>query len=254
MSTVVLALPNADFDPTEAAVPWSRLCDAGHTVLFATEDGRPGACDPEMIRGVLLGAVKATKANAALYEAMTRAEGFDAPLRYADIDPTQHDALVLPGGHAPGMRRYLESRALQAAAAVFLAAGKPVAAICHGTIVLARAKNADGEPLLRGRTLTCLPKSMEWSAWAATRLTRGSYFRTYPEWVQDEVARAVGGSVLTGSLLPSYGRPFTVRDGNLLTARWPGDAQGFADALVSMLEEDPSGRAAPPQSAMPSQS
>ena len=185
---------------------------------------------------------------------MTSTPQFRGPIRYADISPAAHAALVLPGGHAPGMRQYLESDVLQARSAAFLASVKPVAAICHGTIVLARARDAEGAPVLRGRSMTCLPKSMEWSAWAATRLTRGSYFRTYPEWVQDEVARAVGGSVLTGPLLPSYGRPFTVRDGNLLTARWPGDAQGFADALVSMLEEDPSGRAAPPQSAMPSQS
>lgn len=234
MATVVLALANADFDPTEAAVPWKVLTDAGHTVVFATDDATPGACDGEMLTGVLLGAVKATKANAALYAQMTEAEGYATPIRYADISLDDHDALVLPGGHAPGMRRYLESEALQAASAAFLAAGKPVAAICHGTIVLARAAGSEG-PILRGRTMTCLPKVMEWSAWAATKLTRGDYFRTYPQWVQDEVEEAVGGAVQTGPLVPTYGNPFTVRDGNLLTARWPGDAAQFAAELVEML-------------------
>lgn len=237
MATVVLALANADFDPTEAAVPWSVLSRAGHTVRFATDDGEPGACDPEMLRGVLFGAVKATRANAALYAQMTQAHGYDRPLTYGDIDPARHDALVLPGGHASGMRRYLEAEALQRGAAAFLTAGKPVAAICHGTVVLARARGLDGEPVLRGRTMTCLPKTMEWSAWAATKATRGDYFRTYPRWVQAEVADAVGeeGAVLTGPLIPAYSRPFTVRDGNLLTARWPGDAARFADELVAML-------------------
>ncbi len=234
MATVVLALANSDFDPTEAAVPWHSLAEAGHTVLFATDDGQPGACDGEMLTGVLLGAVKATKENAALYAAMTEAEGYSSPITYADIDPSKHDALVLPGGHAPGMRRYLEAEALQDGAAAMLAADKPVAAICHGTIVLARASNQEG-PLLRGRTMTCLPKTMEWSAWAATKLTRGDYFRAYPEWVQDEVEQAVGGKVQTGPLVPTYGNPFTVRDGNLLTARWPGDAAKFAAELVAML-------------------
>ncbi len=239
MATVVLALANADFDPTEAAVPWRTLTSAGHTVLFATDDGQPGACDEAMLEGVLLGAVKATKANAALYQRMTEADGYATPLTYGDIDPDRHDALVLPGGHAPGMRRYLEAPALQAASAAFLAAGKPVAAICHGTIVLARAADADGQPVLRGRTMTCLPRTMEWSAWAATKATRGDYFRTYPQWVQDEVAEAVGeeGTVHIGPLIPAYRNPFTVRDGNLLTARWPGDAARFADELVAMLAE-----------------
>jgi len=45
------------------------------------------------------------------------------------------------------------------------------------------------------------------------------------------------GKVETGPLVPSYGNPFTVRDGNLLTARWPGDALAFADQLVGMLAE-----------------
>jgi putative intracellular protease/amidase len=236
MATVVLALANKDFDPTEAAVPWKVLIDAGHTVVFATDDGQPGACDADMIEGVLLGAVKATKANAALYDEMTQAAGYATPIGYEDISLEAHDALVLPGGHAPGMRRYLEAEALQAASAAFLEAGKPVAAICHGTIVLARAQGSEG-PILRGRTMTCLPKTMEWSAWAATKMTRGDYFRTYPEWVQDEVEAAVGGKVKTGPLVPTYGNPFTVRDGNLLTARWPGDAAAFAAELVAMLAE-----------------
>ena len=174
---VVIALANADFDPTEAAVPWHLLRTAGHDVLFATADGQPGACDPLMLRGVLLGVVKATKANTALYAAMIADPACQAPIRYTDIDPEAHDALVLPGGHAPGMKQYLEDRDLQAASASFLASGKPVAAICHGTLVLARASDDQG-PILAGRTMTCLPRSMEWSAWSATKLTRGDYFRT----------------------------------------------------------------------------
>ncbi len=235
---VVIALATADFDPTEAAVPWHTLRSAGKDVIFATADGEPGACDPLMLEGVLLGAVKAKKENAALYQAMIDDPACQAPIRFADIDPAVHDALVLPGGHAQGMKPYLEATDLQAAAAAFLASGKPVAAICHGTIVLARAADEQG-PILRGRTMTCLPKSMEWSAWAATKLTRGDYFRTYPEWVQQEVQAAVGpeGAVKTGPLVPAYGLPFTVRDRNLLTARWPGDAQKFGDELVAMLAE-----------------
>ncbi len=46
-----------------------------------------------------------------------------------------------------------------------------------------------------------------------------------------------GGEVKTGPLLPSYRLPFTVRDRNLLTARWPGDAQRFGEELVAMLGE-----------------
>ncbi len=240
---VVIALPDTDFDPTEAAVPWRALRSAGHEVVFATERGEPSAgCDREMLTGVMFGAIKATRDNAALYEQMEQDPAYATPIRYTDISPGAHAALVLPGGHAPGMRQYLEALDLQRAVAAFFTASRPVAAICHGTVVLARSRDSSGQPVLRGRTLTGLPRTMEWSAWIATVATRGNYFRTYPTWVQTEVAEALGpdGRFETGPLVPSYGNPFTVRDGNLLTARWPGDASRFAADLVELLADEES--------------
>ena len=240
-SPVVIALSDRDFDPTEVAVPWIALRQAGHEVLFATADGEPGACDADMLSGVLFGAIKATPANADRYREMEADEAFRKPICYRDISPTEHAALVLPGGHAPGMKQYLEASDLQAAVVAFFAANATVAAICHGTVVLARSVDPErGKAVIEGRKLTCLPKTMEWSAWIATVATRGNYFRTYPVWVQQEVIAAAGSRKLvsTGPLIPSYGKPYTVRDGNLLTARWPGDAERFAHELVAMLAED----------------
>ena len=37
---VLMLLPARDFDPSEAAVSWEVLTRAGHTVWFATPDGR----------------------------------------------------------------------------------------------------------------------------------------------------------------------------------------------------------------------
>ena len=34
---VLIPLPDRDFDVTEVAVPWRLLRDAGHEVVFATE-------------------------------------------------------------------------------------------------------------------------------------------------------------------------------------------------------------------------
>jgi putative intracellular protease/amidase len=44
-----------------------------------------------------------------------------------DIEPAEFDGLMLPGGHAPGMRQYLGSAALQDKVAAFWALGRPVA-------------------------------------------------------------------------------------------------------------------------------
>jgi putative intracellular protease/amidase len=236
--TVVIALATRDFDPTEAAVPWKVLGDAGHEVLFATADGRPAACDPLMLEGgAFFGTIKATPENADTYRAMAASDAFAHPMRFAELDPAVHDLLILPGGHAPGMRQYLEDTTLQAAVARVLSEGHPLGSICHGAVVLARARTEDGGHAIAGRKITGLPKTMELGAWIITAPTMGSYFRTYPETVQDEAKRALGadGEFLSGPLLPAYGRPFTVRDGNLVTARWPGDALAFAEQLLELI-------------------
>lgn len=237
MASVVIALATRDFDPTEAAVPWRCLVAAGHDVVFATADGAPGACDPDMLTGVLFGQVKAMPADAASYQEMAASPAFATPILFQDIDPAHHDLLVLPGGHASGMRQYLEDAELQQAVVRFFDRDAPVGAICHGSVVLARSVRDDGTSVVTGRRLTGLPKRFEVGAWLLTKPYMGDYFRTYPEWVEDEVRRAIGpdGTWEPGPFLPIHGKGFTVKDGALITARWPGDAQAFADALVAHL-------------------
>lgn len=237
---VVIAIASRDFDPTEVAVPWKVLSEAGHSVVFATSDAKPGACDPLMLTGVLFGQIGATRENVVVYQEMLESDAFQNPIRYSAIHASGEDAtdlLVLPGGHAQGMRQYLEDADLQAIVATFLTEDLPLGSICHGAVVLARALRPDGSPAIAGRAITGLPKSMEMGAWLLTMPTMGSYFRTYPEYVQDEVRGSLGteGSFATGPLVPTYGNPFTVRDGNLVTARWPGDAQRFSEELLAMI-------------------
>jgi putative intracellular protease/amidase len=113
MRRIVIALPDTDFEPTEASVPWRTFRDADFDVQFATSQGQPAACDPLALTGALLGQIKAIPVHAALYAEMTACQSFQSPLRYDQIEPTQLAAIVLPGGHAAGMRPYLESKALQ---------------------------------------------------------------------------------------------------------------------------------------------
>jgi hypothetical protein len=64
---------------------------------------------------------------------------YGAPSRWADIDPAASHGLLLPGGHAPGMRQYLASEVLQQVVVELWRREIPVGAICHGVLVLARA-------------------------------------------------------------------------------------------------------------------
>lgn len=237
MATVVVPLPSEGFDLTECAVPWRVLEEAGHTVVFATPNGTPAACDPTVRQPVVFGMLGAEPENVQLYDRMADSEPFRAPRPWSELSATDFDALLLPGGHAPGVREYLEDTHLQAVVADFFTADKPVAAVCHGPVLLARSTTSDGTSVLRGRTATCLPAWMEWSAYLLTFWKMGRHYRTYPQTVQAEVRAALGptGTFARGPLHNDYSRPFIVEDGNLITGRWPGDSDALGKALAARL-------------------
>ncbi len=235
MARVLIACSDVDFDPTEVVAPWRVLTGAGHEVRFATVTGAVGHADPRVLAGPLFGTLGARPEAVRAYAELEADPGFQAPARYADVDPRTVDLLVLPGGHAPGMRPYLESEALQGLVVACFRRGIPVGAICHGPVVLARSVDPDtGRSVIDGRRLTALTETLELTAWALTSWTLGDYYRTYDTPVEAEVRAAAGetGRFETGPLMASYGRPFVVRDGNLITARWPGDAWGWAASLA----------------------
>ena len=105
------------------------------------------------------------------------------------------DALLLPGGvrNPDALRADAGAIALIRA---FHAAGKPIAAICHGPWLLVEAD------LLRGCRATC---------WRSIRT---------------DLANA-GATVVDES---------AVTDGNIVTSRKPDDVEAFTDALIALVE------------------
>jgi putative intracellular protease/amidase len=205
----------------------------------------------------------------AAYAALVSDEAFGVPLTWGTARRSQYDALVLPGGHrARGMRDYLESLEVQQMAVDAFANGKPVGAICHGVLVAARALDPRTErSVLYGRATTALTWPLESRAWGIARWTRfwdAHYYRTYMEdpgqrvgfmSVQQEVTRALADpsdfkDVAKGTPdwrrkssgrardTPTDSRPaFVVRDGDYVSARWPGDAFTFGQTFAGVLAE-----------------
>ena len=245
---VLIPLTDRDFDTTEVAVPWHYLTTAGHEVVFATEHGGVAPeCDPRLLTGVLFGRLGAEPEPVAMYRSMSAAPEYRHPASWSQAAPADFDGLVLPGGHAPGMRQYLGSAVLRDKVAEFWALERPVGAICHGVLVLARTIDpTTGRSVIAQRFTTCLPKYMERAAWMVTAWKLGSYYRTYPAYVQDEVtvalhdpSRFVRGpfTLSRRGTAMSDSAAFAVRDGNYVSARWPGDAYLFAKTFVRILSQ-----------------
>jgi putative intracellular protease/amidase len=243
---VLVPLPDRDFDVTEVAVPWRLLTEAGCEVVFATESGATPQADPLLLSGVIFGQLGAVTEPKQFYAELTDAPRFRQPIAYVDIVPGAFDGLLLPGGHAKGMRQYLGSTELQAKVAEFWALERPVGAICHGVLVLARTKDPEtSRSVIAESRTTCLPKYMERSAFLATAWRRGGYYRTYPSYVEDEVRAALddpdrqferGPRVLSKrGTAEDDSATFVVQDGRYISARWPGDAYAFGRCLASLL-------------------
>lgn len=248
---VLIPVPSYGFDPTESAVPWKKLHEAGHAIVFATPAGKPAAADRRMVTGeelprLLRKTLMAEPEAVRTYREMEASPEFRTPIAYDAIAPERFDVLLLPGGHDKGMREYLESDVLQRAVAHFFERDKPVGAICHGTLLAARTRVAGGKSVLHGRKTTGLTRNQEMVAFQLTRAWLGDYYRTYPIPMADELVSLLRSR---DDYSPGPGFPiplkrdsdrdlrpgFTVRDRNYLSARWPGDAHKFGKELVDLI-------------------
>ena len=233
---VIIPIPDNDFDLTEVSIPWKYFVNNGFEVTFSTEKGGVGKADPLLITGVIFGKLGAKPEAIEAYLKLEQDEAFKNPISYDSIEPEQYDALLLPGGHAKGMHQYLESTVLQSKVLEFVKLNKIIGAICHGPLVRARSFDpGTGRSVLYGRRLTSLTKKLERIAYYLTFWKLGRYYRTYPEYVHDEIVKTLTTreNYLTGG---SIWKPFVVEHGNLITARWPNDVHLFAQTLVDRIK------------------
>jgi protease I len=249
MAQILVVLPDTDVDPTEVAVPWYVLTQAGHDVAFATQSGRAAVCDQITLTGQGLPAplqfLKCRPENAALYRAMAASVAYIAPNSWEGTDPSMFDGLLLPGGHAPGMRPYIRSPLVHDICASFMERMAPVGAICHGVMALALARLEDGRPVLEGYKTTGLTQFQERAAILLTAPFVGDHYKTFGVTVQQDVSAALAKATdfEKGPAVTRYGsqehpdRGFIVKDRNYISARWPGDAWKFANAFKALVAD-----------------
>ena len=241
MARILIILPEADYDPSEVALPWWVWSQSGHEVHFATPDGHPAYADPITLGGEGLpffaATLKARLEAERAYEVMIRDSRFLKPVRWKKAAAKYYAALHFPGGHAPAMKGYCESPEVFRLAREAFASNQPVSAICHGVLPLARAG------VLKGRRTTALTQIQETIAVKLTEKALPGHYQTYPITVEAEVRQRIGkaGTFERGGIFPRYSGArspragFVVRDGNYLSARWPGDAWTLAVRMGELL-------------------
>ncbi len=260
-SKVMFLMANYGHDPTETAIPWQIIHNAGFTTIFATEDGKQPACDSRMLAGLtatLLGASKAAK-NA--YTQLLSTHSFQNPLSWSDSSFTlkEYDAVILPGGHDKAMQQIIDSDRVHALLADFfpltkktLSERKYIGAICHGVQVLALSNfpidssshrgEGKSRSILADVKTTALQNFHESCIYQGTRLFLGDYYKTYGHGtpsVQEIVTNRLDSPE---QFVSSWGvAPLVVEDDkyNYVSARYTPDAEAFGKKVVElMLRED----------------
>ncbi len=172
----------------EVMVPYQALVMVGHTVDVVCPDKKAG----EQVAT----AIHDFEGHQTYSE--KRGHNFTLNAAFADVHPKAYDGLILPGGRAPEYLR-LDGR-VREMVQHFVAAGKPIGALCHGAQLLV------DDHSLRGKACCAYPA------------------------VRPEI-EACGGKWIAPS--PGFDNAHT--DGNLITApAWPAHP-AFLRAFLAVL-------------------
>lgn len=211
---------------SELTHPYHAFTEQGYEVELFSPDG--GACqadtmsDPNDASGYSAGDLVS---QGFIHTPKLRAL-VESTKPVAHIELARFDAIVVAGGQAP-MFSFESAHTLHAKFAEFHAAGKIAAALCHGTAVLAYARRADGEYLVKGKTVTGFANVEEDFAdeavWGLGLLPRD---RHVMPWRIEDALKARGANFVQAGLW----RGFAVRDGNLITGQ-----QNFSGAETAAL-------------------
>lgn len=127
----------------ELMQPVKMLLDAGHTITYATPQGKAPTLDKGSVNPMFFGGDQAAlDTHVKLLEQLRLTDKDNSPVvslaRVEQQGYGKYDAVYVPGGHAP-MQDLLTSPALGKVLAAFHKDGKPTALVCHGPIALLSA-------------------------------------------------------------------------------------------------------------------
>lgn len=200
----------------EFAAPYYTLKDAGAQITIASPKGGQPPIDPK-------------SAEPANQTESTKRFDKDQDLQHllattkklSEVSADDFDAVFYPGGHGPLWDLTNDSNSIKLVQN-FLAANKPVAAVCHAPAVLLNVKNENGDPVVKGKNVTGFTNTEE----AAVQLTD-----IVPFLLEDELKNK-GGNYSRKDNWASY----VIKDGLLITGQNPASSEAAAKQLLELLK------------------
>ncbi|MFD5061720.1 type 1 glutamine amidotransferase domain-containing protein [Streptomyces sp. NPDC058394] len=200
----------------EFAAPYKALTEAGHQVVVATPNGVIPTVDMMSLRPEMAGS-----AQIALdLEAIIRsAEVMRRPIQLADARLEDYDAVYFPGGHGPMEDLCVDADAGRLLTAA-LAAGKPLAIVCHAPAAML-ATRIHGVSPFAGYRITAFTNEEENAVGLGPKA----------RWLLEDELIDLGVEFTKGEMW----KPYTVVDRNLFTGQNPASAAVLAERLLKVL-------------------
>src|SRR5215468_8510299 len=199
----------------ELAAPYYVFEEAGAEITLASPKGGrppldPKSNEPEFRTDLTRRFEKDAAAEAQL----------DKTVRLDSVKQESFDTVFYPGGHGP-MWDLAEDKNSIKLIESFLAAGKPIALVCHAPGALRHVKTPDGKPLVQGKKVTGFTDGEE----EDVGLTN-----VVPFLVEDELMNL--GAIF--SKVKNWG-VHTLKDGKLITGQNPASSGPAAKVLIEKL-------------------
>ncbi|AZI67723.1 type 1 glutamine amidotransferase domain-containing protein [Kaistella daneshvariae] len=201
----------------EFASPYYYLVDKGVDVVLASPNGGQPPIDPTSDKPEnQTESTKRFKADKELQEKLSKTH------KLSEVSADDYDAVFYPGGHGP-LWDLAESEVSSQLIEDFYTSGKPVSFVCHAPGALKNVKNADGEPLVKGKKVTGFTNSEE----ELVKLTD-----VVPFLVEDMLKEK-------GAIYSKAGdfEEYALEDGLLITGQNPASSEKVAEMLLAKLQK-----------------
>lgn len=200
----------------EFAAPYYVLTDAGATITIASPAGGQPPVDPKSEA-----ADAQTPSTERFYKDAAAIEKVANTVKLTDVKEADYDAVFYPGGHGPLWDLANDTHSIRLIED-FYKHKKPIAFVCHAPAALVKVKDENGQPLVKGKTVTGFSNTEE----EAVKLTK-----VVPFLLEDELQK-LGALYSKGADWGIYTR----QDGLLITGQNPASSAAAATLLLTAVK------------------